>query len=136
MAYKLIDIMGIGEVYAKTLEEKAGLKTTDDLLEAAATRQGRKALAEKTGIDESRILRWVNMADLFRIKGVSEKFSNLLEYAGVDTVKELRNRNAENLYHKMREVNAERKVVARTPTLKEVQSWIEQAKQMEPKVTY
>ncbi len=136
MAYKLIDIMGIGEVYAKTLEEKAGLKTTDDLLEAGATRQGRKALAEKTGIDESRILRWVNMADLFRIKGVSEKFSNLLEYAGVDTVKELRNRNAENLYNKMREVNAERKVVDRTPSLKEVESWIEQAKQMEPKVTY
>ncbi len=136
MAYRLIDIMGIGEVYAQTLEQKAGLKTTEDLLEAGATPKGRKELAEKTGIDPARILRWVNMADLFRIKGVSEKYSNLLEYAGVDTVKELRHRNPKNLHEKMREVNATRKVVDRLPSLSEVEKWVEQAKQLDPKVSY
>ena len=90
-------IEGIGPKFSEKLAE-AGVKTTEKLLEAGASKSGRKKLAEASGIDEKKILRWVNMADLFRIKGVGEEFSDLLEAAGVDTVKELRNRNAENLH--------------------------------------
>lgn len=135
MAYKIIEIEGIGEVYAGKLAE-AGITTVEQLLEAGASKKGRGELASQTGISESHLLRWVNMADLFRIKGVAEEFSDLLELAGVDTVKELRTRKAENLHAKLTEVNAEKGVAKRVPNLNEVTSWIEQAGQLEPKVTH
>ena len=131
----IISIEGIGPVYTEKLAA-AGIKTTEKLLEAGASRKGRGALAKETGIDEKRILRWVNMADLFRIKGVGEEFSDLLEAAGVDTVKELRNRNAENLHKKIQEVNEEKNLVRQTPGLSKIQDFIAQAKEMEPVVTY
>jgi predicted flap endonuclease-1-like 5' DNA nuclease len=133
--YKLIDIKGIGEATANILAEQ-GLKTTDDLLAAAASKKGRDELAEKTSLEYARILRWANMCDLFRIKGVAEEYSNLLEKAGVDTVKELRNRVPANLHAKMEEVNAQINMVERTPTLAGVESWVAQAKEMEPTMTY
>ncbi|MCC6411683.1 MAG: DUF4332 domain-containing protein [Saprospiraceae bacterium] len=135
MAYKIIEIEGIGEVYAGNLAG-AGITTVEQLLEAGASKKGRTELAATTGISESLLLRWVNMADMFRIKGVAEEFSDLLELAGVDTVKELRTRNAENLHAKLTEVNAERGVAGRVPRMDEVQSWIEQAGQLDPKVTH
>lgn len=135
MAYKIIEIEGIGEVYAGKLAE-AGITTVEQLLEAGASKKGRTDLAAQTGISESHLLRWVNMSDLFRIKGVAEEFSDLLELAGVDTVKELRTRNADNLHAKLSEVNAEKGVAGRTPRLDEVASWIEQAGALEPKVTH
>ena len=135
MAYKIIEIEGIGEVYAGKLAE-AGITTVEQLLEAGASKKGRGELAAQTGLSESHLLRWVNMADLFRIKGVAEEFSDLLELAGVDTVKELRTRKAENLHAKLTEVNAEKGVAGRVPNLNEVTSWIEQAGQLEPKVTH
>ena len=116
--------------------EKVGITKVEQLLEKGATKSGRKSLAEETGIDESRILRWVNMADLFRVKGVAEELSDLLEAAGVDTVKELRNRNAANLHAKMTEVNATKNLVWALPSLNAVESWIEYAKTLEPIVTY
>ena len=131
----IISIEGIGPVYTEKLAA-AGIKTTEKLLEAGASRKGRGALAKETGIDEKRILRWVNMADLFRIKGVGEEFSDLLEAAGVDTVKELRNRNAENLHKKIQEVNEEKNLVRQLPGLSKIQDFIAQAKEMEPVVTY
>ena len=76
------------------------------------------------------------MADLFRVKGIGEEYSQLLEAAGVDTVKELRNRNAENLHAKMAEVNASKKLVRQLPYMKNVEKWIDQAKALDPKVTY
>lgn len=136
MAYNLVDIMGIGNAMAEKLNATAGLKTVEDLLEAGASKKGRAELAKNSGIDEKRILRWINMADLFRIKGISEKYSNLLELAGVDTVKELRNRNAENLHAKMKESNDQHDVVDRVPSLSETESWVSQAKELDPKVTY
>jgi predicted flap endonuclease-1-like 5' DNA nuclease len=136
MAYKLIEIKGIGPVYAATLQEKLGVSTTEEYLELAASKKGREEVANKTGIAESLILKWANMADLFRIKGIAEDFSHLLELCGVDTVKELRTRNAANLHAKLSEVNAAEGHAGRTPRLDEVESWISQAGEMEPKMTY
>ena len=136
MAYKLIEIKGIGTEYSGKLSDIRGMMTVEELLETGASKKGRETLAEETGISESLILRWVNMADLFRINGVAEDFSDLLEAAGVDTVKELRNRVPENLHAKLVEVNEAQNIAGRTPRLDEVESWIEQAKGIEPKVTH
>ena len=106
MAKKITEIEGIGSVFQEKLS-KAGVRTVEGLLELGASRSGRKKIAEDSGIDESKILDWVNMADLFRIKGVASQFAELLKAAGVDTVKELRNRNAENLHAKLVEVQEE-----------------------------
>ncbi len=135
MSYKIETIEGIGPAFGKKLID-AGIKTTDALLDAAAAPAGRKALAEKTGLSTAQILKWANMADLMRISGVGEEYSELLEAAGVDTVKELRNRNAENLTAKMAEVNETKKLVRQVPALGNVQKWVAQAKTLDPKMTY
>ena len=131
----VLNIEGIGPKYAKKLIDK-GVKTTNALLKQGATKKGRKDIAEKTGISEILILEWVNLADLFRIKGVAEEYSDLLEEAGVDTVKELRNRKPENLHAKIIETNEAKKLVRRVPSLKEVKNWVAQAKELPPVVTY
>ena len=135
MAYKIIDIQGIGPVYAEKLVA-VGIETVDQLLEKGCCPKGRKDLEEKTGIRGDLILTWVNHADLFRVKGVGPQFSELLEAAGVDTVKELRNRNAANLAAKMLEVNEAKHLCKRTPVVTEIQKYIDAAKALEPKVTY
>jgi PAS domain S-box-containing protein len=128
-------IEGIGPVYGLKLFE-IGVKTTDDLLLRGKDRQGREELVERTGISPSLILKWVNMADLMRIKGIGEEYSELLEKAGVDTVKELRNRVPQHLYDAILQANEERKLVRRVPHLSEVESWVKEAKESEPIVTY
>lgn len=135
MAYKIIDIEGIGDVYAEKLEA-VGVKTTEDLLDKAADKKGREKLAEETGISEKLILKWANHADLFRIKGVAGQFAELLEASGVDTVKELRHRVPENLHAKLEEVNAVKNLCNRVPSVSEVEKMIEQAKELEPRMTY
>lgn len=135
MSYPIIDIEGIGPVMADKLKA-ADIATTEALLEAAKTPKGRKDLAEKTGIDEQRILKWANMADLMRIKGVAEEYSELLEAAGVDTVKELKTRVAAHLTQKMAEVNEAKKLVRALPSESMVEKWIEQAKELPPTLTY
>ena len=135
MIYKIIDIQGIGPVYAEKLTA-IGIETVDQLLEKGADPKGRQAIEEATGIDHGRVLTWVNHADLFRVKGIGPQFSELLEAAGVDTVKELRNRNAANLAAKLLEVNEEKHLCRRTPVEKEVAKFIALAKELEPKVTY
>ena len=132
---KLMTIEGIGDVYNAKLQE-VGVTTVEALLERGATPQGRKELAELTGAGAERILDWVNRADLYRIKGVSEEYSDLLEAAGVDTVVELGQRNPENLHAKIQEVNAQKKLVRRLPTLAQVSGWVEQAKDLPRKVSY
>ena len=129
MAKKFTEIEGIGAVYAEKLEA-ADVKTVEDLLDAGAKPAGRKALEDNTGVSGKLSLRWVNMADLFRISGVGEEYSELLEAAGVDSVPELAQRNAENLHAKMAEVNEEKKLVRATPGLKTVESWEAQAKEL------
>ena len=135
MDYKIVDIEGIGDVYAAKLIE-AGINKVSELLDKCDAPKGRKELAEATGISEKLILRWANHADLFRINGVGPQFAELLEKAGVDTVKEFRHRVAENLQPKLEECNAEFKICGRVPSVGEVQKMIDQAKELEPKVTY
>jgi predicted flap endonuclease-1-like 5' DNA nuclease len=134
-AADLIDIEGIGPAYAEKLHA-TGLKTTSELLQAGASPKGREDLVAATGISGKLILRWVNMADLFRIKGVGEQFSDLLEAAGVDTVPELAQRRADNLTRKMAEVNEAKRLVRRLPTESEVAGWLESSKGLPRVVTY
>jgi predicted flap endonuclease-1-like 5' DNA nuclease len=132
---KLIDIEGIGPAYAEKLSA-AGLTTTDGLLKEAGTAKGRAALAAKTSISEARILEWVNRADLMRVKGVGEEFSDLLETTGVDSVKELATRNADNLHAALAATNEAKKLVRRAPTLAEGKGWIDHAKSLDVAVTH
>lgn len=135
MNYKIIDIEGIGTVYAEKLIA-AGINTTEELLAKCAKPAGRKALEEATGISGKLILTWTNHADLMRIDGVGPQFSELLEAAGVDTVKELRNRVPANLQPKLEEVNAQKNLVNRVPAVKEVEKMVAQAKALPPCVEY
>lgn len=131
----IIDIEGIGPVYKKKLKDVA-ISTTEKLLEVGATPKGRKELAEKAGISEDLILEWVNLSDLFRIKGVGSEYSDLLEEAGVDTVVELSKRVPKNLFEKMVAANAEKKLVRKMPVEKQVADWVDQAKKLPRKVSY
>ena len=135
MAYKIIDVEGIGNVYAKKLID-AGINTVDDLLEKCKKPAGRKSLAEKTDISGKLILTWTNHADLMRINGVGPQFSELLEAAGVDTVKELKHRIAENLHAKLEEINESKNLVNRVPSVTEVQKMIDQAKLLPDMMEY
>ncbi len=135
MRYPIIDIEGIGPTFTKKLK-KVGVNRTDQLLERGASPKGRKALAAESGIDEKKILKWTNMSDLMRIRGVAEEYSELLEAAGVDTVKELRNRNAANLTEAMKTTNNKRKLVRLCPGEKSVSKWVAEAKKLKPVMTY
>lgn len=131
----LSTIEGIGEKYAAALKT-AGVGSVEALLEKGATPAGRKALVEATGISAKLILEWVNLADLFRIKGIGEEYSDLLEEAGVDTVVELAQRKPANLLEKMTEVNTAKKLVRHMPVLSQVESWVDQAKHLPRIVQY
>lgn len=135
MAYKIIDIQGIGEAYAPKLIA-IGIKTPDELLEACLTPAARKKVADKTGISGKLILKWANHADLFRISGIGPQYAELLEAAGVDTVKELRHRVPANLTAKMVEINKAKNLAQRDPSEKEVTKWIEEAGKLEAKMAY
>jgi predicted flap endonuclease-1-like 5' DNA nuclease len=135
MSYPITDIDGIEPEVAGRLKS-VGIRTTTKLLEVAKSPKGRRALAEKTGFDERKILCWANMADKMRIKGVGEEYAELLQAAGVDTVKELKYRNPANLAKAMAAVNAKRKLVRLLPSEKAVLRWIEHAKKLPLKITY
>ncbi len=135
MNYKIVEIEGVGEVYAEKLIA-AGIKTTDDLLAKCAKPAGRKALAEETGISPKLILTWTNHTDLMRINGVGPRFSELLEAAGVDTVKELQHRVPANLHAKLEEVNAQKHLVQRVPAVAEVEKMVAQAKELPAAMEY
>jgi len=135
MGYKIEEVEGIGPAYREKLGT-AGINTTDDLLSQCADAKGRKAIAEKTGVSEKLLLNWSNKADMMRISGVGPQFAELLEASGVDTVKELRHRNAENLASKMAEVNAVKNLSNAAPATTTIEKWIEQAKQLDPTITH
>ncbi|MCL4249665.1 MAG: DUF4332 domain-containing protein [Anaerolineae bacterium] len=132
---KITDIEGIGPANAEKLGG-VGVRSVEALLERGKTKKGRKELATTTGLNEKDILGWVNMADLFRIRGIGEEYSDLLEAAGVDTVVELSKRVPANLHKKMTEVNNAKKLVRQLPTEKQVSSWVEQAKTLNRVVEY
>lgn len=131
----LVKIEGIGESYAQKLRD-IGITTTEALLKRGAKPKGRQEITEKSGISDKLILEWINRADLFRIKGVGEEYADLLEAAGVDTVPELAQRNPENLYQKMIEVNQKKKLVRKPPSQNQVQDWVKQAKGLPRVITY
>lgn len=133
---KIDEIEGIGKTHAATLQTKAGIKTVESLLEKGATPAGRKEIENLTGISHTFILDWVNRADLFRIKGVGQEYSDLLEAAGVDTIVELSKRVPENLHKKLAEINTAKKIVRQLPTVEQVAGWVEQAKKLPRVVLY
>lgn len=136
-SYRLIDLEGIGPANSRKMAD-AKIKTMRGLLQKGGTPRGRKELAQQTGISESVILKWVNLADLFRVNGIGTQYSELLEKAGVDTVKELRTRNAPNLVASLQKANESggRRLVRSVPGLKRVQTWIAEAKILKPAITY
>jgi predicted flap endonuclease-1-like 5' DNA nuclease len=135
MSYAIMDIKGIGPLAAEKLK-KVGIRTTAKLLETAKGAKGRKELAAKIGVDEKTILRWANLADRMRIKGVGEDYAKLLQAVGVDTVKELKYRNVAKLASAMRDANQKNKLVRLLPSERRVRRWIDQAKQLPLKITY
>jgi predicted flap endonuclease-1-like 5' DNA nuclease len=115
---------------------KSRVRTTEALLRRAATRRGRRELAASTGLDEKQILVWVNRADLMRVKGIGSEYSELLEAAGVDTIKELRRRNHVSLTKKMIQLNESQRLVQRLPTEGMVERWVGHAAQLDPIITH
>ncbi len=135
MSNKIEEIEGVGPAFAEKFAT-AGVKTTGDLLEKAATPKGRDDLSDASGISKTLILKWANMADLMRIKGIGGEYAELLEASGIDTIKEFRNRNAANTAAKMKEINEVKKLTRLVPSEKTVSSWIEQAKELTPTISH
>lgn len=134
-SYAIADMRAVGAFYTAKLKA-VGIRSTAKLLEQARTAKGRKRLAEISGIPESYILNWTNMADLMRVRGIAEDYSKLLGAAGVDTVKELKRRNAANLVARMAAINERKKLVLLLPSEKRVAGWIEEAKTLDPMITH
>jgi predicted flap endonuclease-1-like 5' DNA nuclease len=135
MNYKIAEIEGIGPSFAQKLSV-AKIKTTNDLLKFCNTPKGRSTVSKTSGVSEHQVLKWTNLADLMRVSGIGSEYSELLEAAGVDTVKELKNRNAENLAVKMKETNAAKKLTRTVPSSKRVQQWIDSAAKLPGIITY
>lgn len=135
MSYKIEEIEGIGPEYGKKLRE-VDIQTTEDLLRRCGDKKGREGVSTETSISEKHLLEWVNLADLMRINGVGEEFADLLEEAGVDTVKELATRNAENLTEAVKEANDKKHLTDRVPSAETIQGWIDEAKGMDPMVSH
>jgi predicted flap endonuclease-1-like 5' DNA nuclease len=135
MMSAIIDVEGIGEVYAPKLKE-VGIASTGALLKEGATPAGRKKIEKATGIGHALILRWVNHVDLFRIKGVQKQYAELLEASGVDSIPELAQRDPTHLHPKLVQVNDKKKLVRKLPTPKQVADWISQAKKLPRVITY
>ena len=131
----IVDVEGIGPTYAQKLNE-AGIKTVEALLEAGRTRSGRAGLAESVGVTPQQVLEWVNRADLARLNGVGSEYADLLEAAGVDSCRELAQRNAANLTAAMQQLNETKKIVRRVPTESQVQGWIAEAKTLQVAVEH
>ncbi|MCU0279569.1 MAG: DUF4332 domain-containing protein [Candidatus Nanopelagicales bacterium] len=135
MAYSIKDLKDVSAGLAAKLQE-VGVGTTEQLLEKAGSSAGRKQLADEIGASANQLLTWVNEADLMRVPGIAEGFSQLLEAAGVDTVRELATRNAENLTAKIAEVNEQLNLTGRVPNQEQVAAWIAAAKDLVPKVSH
>ncbi len=135
MIVRVKELRGMSESLATDLIKK-GIRTSDELLTAARDGKARQELAKMLGTDVKAVLEMANRADLARVKGIGKVYSDLLEQAGVDTVRELATRNAANLLHKITELNAAQNLAGRLPTLKQVQDWIDQAKSLPRSLEY
>lgn len=135
MSYRIEEIEGIGPKYAAALGQ-VGIRNTNGFLKLCCDRKGRAKVAGETGLTEAQLLKWANLADLMRISGIGPQFSELLEAAGVDTIKELRTRKAENLAARLAEVHHEKRLTRATPSKMQVDRWIEAAKKLDPVITH
>ncbi len=135
MAKKITEIEGIGPAAAEKLAAM-DITTVEGLLEKGAEKKGRTEIADATGMPIKKVLTFVNMADLFRIKGVGAEYAELMQASGVNTVVELSKRKPENLHVKMLEVNEAKKLVRQPPSEKVVTGWVEQAKELPRVVNY
>jgi len=135
VGYRIDEIEGIGPANRAKLA-KASINTTDKLLQLCAKKKGRDEVAGQTGLQAKQLLVWANMADLMRIKGIGRQFAEVLKASGVDTVKELRNRRADNLAAKMAEVNAAKKLAKTSPNKDIVQGWVDRAKELPPLISH
>jgi predicted flap endonuclease-1-like 5' DNA nuclease len=131
----LIKIEGIGAAYAEKLSAQ-GIRSLEALLQNGLTPKSRQDLSTRSGVSEKLILEWVNLADLFRVKGIGEEYSDLLEETGVDTVPELAQRNPANLYEALIAINQQKKLVRKLPTQAQVADWVAQAKALPRLITY
>lgn len=127
--YKIEELEQIDSIISEKLRT-IGITTVLELLENTKTPKQREEISDKTGIDVSRILRYANMADLFRVHGIGREYSDLLEQSGVDTIVELSKRDAVNLTEKLKEINDKYEFVKKLPLLNEVQDWINQSKDL------
>jgi predicted flap endonuclease-1-like 5' DNA nuclease len=135
MDYPIEEIEGIGSVYGPKLV-MAGVLRTGELLEACRDRAGRQRLSRETGLSTHQLLKWANQADLMRVNGIGKQFGELLEAAGVDTIKELRTRRADHLAETLREINQRRQLAKTTPGEAQLQQWIEAAQDLDPIIAY
>jgi hypothetical protein len=135
MSYPITAIDDIDADDAEALKS-VGIRTTEKLLEAAKSPKGRKLLAAATRLDERKLLRWANIADKLRIKGMGREYAGLLCAVGVETVKELRYRNPGRLAQSMAELNKKRKLVRFLPSEKLVMRWVEDARKLPQKISY
>jgi len=135
MSYSIEEVEGIGPEFGQKLRD-VDIQTTEDLLRRCGDKKGRAGVSTETGISEKHLLEWVNLSDLMRLNGVGEEFADLLEEAGVDTVKELATRNAENLAVAVAECNEKKKLTDRVPSAETIQKWIDEAKTMDAVVTH
>ncbi|GAB3901820.1 hypothetical protein GCM10028803_27190 [Larkinella knui] len=135
MSLPVQELRGITSLVAEALKTQ-GLTTSEALLEATKTAALRKQLAATVGVETSVILDLANRADLNRIDGIGGVYSDLLEEAGVDTVKELAQRNPENLVAKITEINQTRQLTQRPPTLDQITAFINQAKTLPAGLEY
>ena len=132
---KIIEIKGVGPSYGEKLES-LNIKTTYDLLKKCTTPQDRRKISKKSKISETIILKWVNMIDLLRIKGIGVEISEFMECLGIDTINKLANSDPEILFQKMKDLNNNKNIIKRTPTLRKVENWISQAKEIPRIVKY
>jgi hypothetical protein len=135
MWYPIKKLEGVTDEAVERLRA-LGIRTSEKLLEAAKDAKGRKALAERTGISEKLLLKWANTIDRMRLRGMGRDYAELLRLAGVDTVRELKHRNAQRLFKAIRAANAQRRLVKFPPSQKAVEGWIEEAKTLPLKITY
>ena len=130
---RIDQVAGIDQKQATRLR-KAGVRTSKSLIEKASTQKGRTELAKASGVTPKDLQTWVHHADLLRVRGIGAEYAELLVAAGVDTVRDLRRRNATALVAKIIGLNGAQRVVNRLPTEVMVEGWIAAAAELEPSI--
>ena len=134
MSYAVHEVEEIGPGFAAELE-RCGIKTISGLLKRCSDPVGRKRVAAQSGIPEAQLLRWANIADLMRVRGIGRQYAELLLGAGVDSIRELRARRPTQLARKLAEINAVRNLTRRVPIPSMVEEWMEIAAKLPPMIT-